>query len=671
MNKRNKTLSSHTDHIVIVGSSAGGIEALLTFVSTLPTHFPASIVLAQHLDPKHPSSLDTLLQKRSTLPVKKITAHTSLQPGVIYVAPPDCYITVHDGCVEMQDHQAPRPKPSVDVLLASAARAYGTRLIAVILTGVGTDGAAGAIETKRAGGTVIIQNPETARFSSMPLALPPAIVDFQVDLERIGPLLYDLLTGAGIPPDRQNEDVLRRILEHVKNQVHIDLYRYQTSILLQHISARMAVMGMPTIRDYLNYLQSTPAEVDELVQALLVPTTQFFRDPAVFAFLKRGILPEIVAQARTRRNTLRFWVIGCATGEEVYSFAMLLPELLGAELSLWNIKIFATDLNEAAIRFARRGFYAENLLIGLPPEDVKRFFTRLDHGYRIARTLRQMVIFGTHDLGQDAPFPHIDLVMCRNVLSSFTTDFQKSVLNRLTLSLFPGGYLLLDKTEAIHPPRTLYERVSKDGNVYRCISYAFPSVQHPDEAPPLKKGRFEGSSRHRSAPTVTTPPNEPQVPLSTFDSEHLGHVNELLLRSLPIGIVVIDRDYRIVTANGISRHILGLGTATGEQDFLHAVPGIPYTEVRNAIDAAFQEGRTITLPEVELAVNTGGNGRFLALSIAPLRINAANPGVAALSVIDTSKQIRTRRHLEAMQAEQTLLVNELSTANKRLQEMKK
>jgi two-component system CheB/CheR fusion protein len=477
--------SSRTGKLVVVGSSAGGIEALSIFVGTLPANFPAPVILAQHLDPSRPSLLGTLLEKRTTLPVNVITAHTALRSGEIYVVPPDCYVTINDEHVEMLDGHVPRPKPSVDVLLSSAAKAYGDRLIAVILTGSGSDGAAGAIEVKRAGGVVIIQNPQTARFPSMPSALPPTIVDFQADVERIGPLLYDLLTGASFPPSESHDEVLRSILVYLKNRMGIDFRMYKTSVLLQHIDSRMLVNNIPTLHDYLNYLKSTPAEADELVEFLLVPTTQFFRDPEAFAYLKRAILPELLERAwgRGPRFTLRCWTAGCATGEEAYSLAMLITDQLGTELPLWSVKIFATDLNEAMISFARHGVYAENLLKGVPPEYVERFFERLDPGYRIAKALRQMVVFGQQDLSRDAPFPQIDLLVCRNVLSYFTPDLQQLVLKRFAFSLFPGGYLCLGQAETVSPPQALYECISKDWKVYCCIGKASSWAQPPNATP--------------------------------------------------------------------------------------------------------------------------------------------------------------------------------------------
>ena len=203
----------------------------------------------------------------------------------------------------------------------------------------------------------------------MPLALPPTIVDFEIDLEQIGPLLFDLLSGVPVPlAEERTEDVLHEILDQVSRQANLDFRPYKTSTILRRISRRMAVTHHRSMRDYADYVKRQNAEVAELVKAFLINVTPFFRDADAFLYLRDDILPRLIADARERDHVLRFWTAGCATGEEPYSLAMLLIDMLGAELPQWNIKIFATDLDEAAISFARCGLYSGNLLKGVPLE---------------------------------------------------------------------------------------------------------------------------------------------------------------------------------------------------------------------------------------------------------------------------------------------------------------
>jgi two-component system CheB/CheR fusion protein len=653
------------DSLVVVGSSAGGVEALSVLVSTLPVDFPAPIVLAQHLDPSWPSSLGPILQRHTSLPVDVIVAHTPLCPGRIYVVPENCHVTIKDGFIEIGEERVGRSKPSIDRLLSSAAPVYGSRLIAVILTGFGSNGAAGAIEVKRAGGVVIIQNPETARYPSMPLALPPTVVDLRVNLERIGPLVYNLLTKRPVPSMPEQRDALDGILSSLQSVEQIDLPMDKTPVLLQRIGYRMLTTSTSTMSDYLTYLRSTPAERKELVEALLITHTEFFNDPLVYAYLKDELLPELLTRARDRGRVLRCWSAGCATGEEAYSLAMLLSDLLGKELPTWHIKIFATDLSGTAIAFARRGVYTENMLGGLPPDYKARFFESSTHGYRVVRMLRQMIVFGQQDLTHTPPFSAIDLVLCRNVLSWLTATTKAVALTYFAFSLFPGGYLLLGKAEALHPAHPYYQRVRRDSPVYRCIDKGSLAAQFPVGALHARS-RLEDPLGNAPVPIVI---DEQPASSPTFDFRQLRRYNELFFHSLPIGMVVIDRNYHIVTANGMARQLLWLHAEAAEQDFLHAVLGIPYAQVRNAIDSAYLSHSAITLREIELSAILGGSGRIVALSISPLQISASEPELAIISVVDITEQVQAQRHLEAVQAEQVQLLEELRNANRNMNEV--
>ncbi|GHO58898.1 CheR family methyltransferase [Ktedonobacter robiniae] len=671
MKKDEQQKESATGNLIVVGSSAGGVEALSIFVSTLATDFPAPIVLAQHLEPNRPSSLDTILQRRTQLPVEMVMSSSRLQAGRIYVVPSDRLVSIRDHFVEVQENHSRRPRPSVDILLSTAAEAYGEQLIAVILTGSGSDGSVGAVDVKNRGGVVVVQDPQTARYPSMPPSLPPTIVDFELSIEKIGPFLQELLTGEHLQQvEARTEDVLHDILEQVSRQASIDFRPYKTSTILRRIGRRMVVTHNRSMREYAQYLKTYPAEIGELVKAFLINVTQFFRDAEAFSYLKSEILPKLIKRARERDRVLRFWTAGCAAGEEPYSLAMLLTEMLGAEMLEWSIKIFATDLDEAAINFARRGVYGENLLKGTPKEYQDRFFEYTDHGYRISKALRQMVIFGQQDLSRSAPFPRIDLVLCRNVLIYFTPELQEYVLNQFAFSLSPDGYLFLGKAETVCPIQSFYELINKQWKVYRCIGNGLPSVRR-QILTDRTASHMEGQSMKQQNRNMGKQHNEHETTTLPLEIGQLRRFNELLLRFLPIGIVVIDRSYRILTVNGAARRLLGLREAGTDQDFLHAVRGIPYHDTRAAIDGVFRERNAVNPMEVELDTTVGGNGRYISLSISLMQTEAGSPDLAVVSITDVTQQVQFRRQLETIQAEQAQLMSELGIANKRLSDVNK
>jgi len=654
------------DDLVVVGSSAGGVGALSVLVSTLHKSFPAPVVLAQHLDPQRPSHLGSILERRSTLPIVIVNedAPTPLEKGKIYVVPSNRHVKIVDSHVFLERDSVERPKPSVDLLLSSAAKAYGEHLIAVILTGSGSDGAAGAVDVKTAGGVVIIQNPQTAPYPSMPLSLPPTAVDHVVDMEQIGPLLNDLLQGLQLPLTEKVEDPLRDLLVRVSAQTNIDFRNYKASTILRRIGRRMAVTHIPKIRDYGEYIRTHPEEIQELVKAFLIRVTGFFRDPEAFNVIRETIIPDLIDRGRENGRTIRVWSAGCATGEEAYSLAILIADQLGADLPEWNVKIFATDLAADSIAFARRGLYPENVLKDLPDEYRLRYFERVDQGYRVSKALRQVVIFGQQDISKGVPFPRIDLVTCRNLLIYLKADLQQTVLDLFAYSLSQShGYLFLGKAETTRPAKVTFELINKKWKIYQCLGDPIPF--------PVQENAFRSSSgqmlrdpRRRQTRTAVPVSNELSSP--EIEVTHLRRVNETMLRCTNAAVVIIDRSYRIVTINAAARRLLGVRDMAYDQDFLHTVRGLPYQEARRAIDSVFREHATVTLSELEMEPATEGSGRYVSLTIMPMQMEQAAPELAVITAIDATEQVQMRRRLEAVEREHVNLVNELSAANKRL-----
>src|SRR5215212_9150060 len=323
--------------LVVVGASAGGIDALSRLVATLPTDFPAPIVIAQHLQPSRESHLEEILARRTKLPVRTVNDQEKIEPGVIYVIPANRDVEITDHTITVLRDQPGRPKPSIDRLLESAAHIFGERLIAVILTGTGSDGAEGARRVKEVGGTVIVQNPETAQYPELPRSLAPSTVDIVSDLDAIGPLLRDLLTGAYTPSNPDEERQLQSLLDQVRGRSGIDFSRYRQPTIRRRLQRRMADTGQDTVEQYSQYLRRHPEEYERLVSSFLIKVTDFFRDPELFDYIGQRLLPDLIDDARSRGNELRIWSAGCATGEEAYSLAILFADVLGPELEDFSI----------------------------------------------------------------------------------------------------------------------------------------------------------------------------------------------------------------------------------------------------------------------------------------------------------------------------------------------
>lgn len=591
--------------LVVVGSSAGGIEALQTFVSTLPRDFPAPIVIAQHLDPKRPSHLGEILERRSTAPVKTVLNKEALVPGQVYVIPSDQNVDVSDGHINLTSSgQASRPSPSINRLFTSAAEVYGEGLIAVILTGTGSDGAAGALEVKKAGGTVVIQNPATATYPSMPQSLAPTAVDFIANVEEIGQLLYDLLIGASSVTQASETKLLRTFLNDVHEFSGLDFTTYKPATILRRLKRRMVATNSPSLDAYLRYLERQPEEYQHLISTFLIKVTEFFRDRELFDTLRRETLPRLIEDARNNSKEIRIWSAGCATGEEAYSIAVLIADALGEELNQFTVRIFATDLDPQAIAFARRGIYSRASLASAPPDLVERYFSQLDGDFEVQKRVRSLVVFGQHDLGRRAPFPHMDLVLCRNVLIYFTSDLQKRVLQLFAYSLRNGGVLVLGKAETTSPLPEFFTPINSLLHIYR--RYGEPlllpkgSANDPlpiQAAATMGQPASVGTRTHFTAPVAR--------PRTSF--ERLGDA----VLTLPVGIAIIDRRYDVLTINPAALRMLSIHRSAVGEDLLHLAEDVPTKPLRRLIDAAF---RNLNEHDMEATLEVGA-GADLAHSV--------------------------------------------------------
>jgi PAS domain-containing protein len=357
----------------------------------------------------------------------------------------------------------------------------------------------------------------------------------------------------------------------------------------------------------------------------------------------------------------------------------MIADTLGTELPEWNVKIFATDLDEAAINFARRGLYPDNLLENLPAHLRERYFERVDQGYRIMKALRQVVIFGQQDLSRGVPFPRIDLVVCRNLLIYFEPELQQHVLNLFAYSLQEtGGFLFLGRAESARPSQLNFEIVHKKWKLYRSVGVSTPIVlaQERGHMPRPLTYRRRAPQQGANGPEMQAKPassgSAAGSPIMQREAAltQLRRFNEIVLRQFPGGIVIIDRRYTIVTANSAARRTLGLREPVNEQDFLHSVRGLPYELVRNAIDEVFRERATKVLPQIEISGGSAAT-QYLSLTIVPMQSEEALSDLAVISALDVTEQVTAKRRLETVQHEQKQLVEELSMANKRLAEMNK
>lgn len=458
-------------YLVGIGASAGGLEALTTMIGALPADLGIAYVVIQHLSPTHRSMMVQLLGRETALAVREITEGIQPEPDVIYVAPASRNVILREGRFALiETKREALPKPSANTFFASLAAEKGEDAIGVILSGTGSDGTVGLREIKAAGGFTFAQSPESAKYTGMPQsAIDSGCVDWVLSPDAIANEIAIIVRGRRpIPPSEHPQPAatsLKRLLMKVKQQTRIDFSGYKENTLWRRIERRMAANHLFRFEDYLQLTERETEELGRLAKDILISVTAFFRDPEAFAKLKE-ILRAIVA-GKQHGDEIRIWVPGCATGEEAYSIAIWLAEILGGNIGLYRIQIFATDIDDNAMSVARRGIYVEGALAELDPALINRYFTIQRGRYEISRTLRDMVVFARQDLVQDPSFLRLDLVSCRNVLIYLQNELQAKVLSTFHYGLKQGGYLFLGKSEGVFQQEGLFDPVDKNYRIYR------------------------------------------------------------------------------------------------------------------------------------------------------------------------------------------------------------
>lgn len=468
--------------IVGIGASAGGIPALEDFFERLGPGGGMAFVVILHLSPEHESRLVEVIRQRTTLPVAQVDQPTKPAPDHVYVIPPAHSLALMDGCIvptELPRHgQAPT---AIDRFFNSLADGRRHRAAAVILSGAGRDGAEGLRRVRERGGLVIVQSPSEAEYESMPLA---AIDAARADLILPVAAIPDALRAwrRGEPPGAQEPESkptgqappgLQALFELLHEQAGHDFRHYKRPTLLRRIGRRLQALALPDIPAYVAYLHRHPEETRALMDDMLITVTGFFRDAEAFRALQREVIPKLLA-GRREGEPVRVWVAGCATGEEAYSIAMLLLEQARLLSDPRQIQVFATDMDEPAIATARAGWYAEAAVGGLSPERVGRFFVAEAGGYRVAKGLRETILFASHNLLRDPPFCKVDLISCRNLLIYLSRETQERVLAMFHYALRPSGVLFLGSSESAECLPDLFAPLDKKSRLYAARPAANP-----------------------------------------------------------------------------------------------------------------------------------------------------------------------------------------------------
>jgi len=445
--------------VIALGGSAGAFHAFERFFLHMPVNSGCAFVIVMHLSPSNDLDLAGLIQKFTAMPVIQATDGTPVMPNKVHIIPPNKDMGIHNGNLLLFNTSALRnTRMSIDYFLQSLSEDQWNHAVAVIFSGMGADGETGIRMIKEKLGMVMVQDPDTAEYPSMPqAAIETGLVDYILPPEQMPEKLIQYLShpvfkeapGEELDQDSNDYTHLQKILLLLRAQTGHDFTLYKKNTITRRVERRLAFHQLPDYPHYVNYLRENPHEVEILFKELLIGVTKFFRDAPAFEALKEQLNLKLIK--KTLDEPVRIWVAGCSTGEEAYTIAILLMEYLeGLKLQrLPKVQIFATDLDSNAIEFARNGFYFSNITSEVSPQRMERFFEKRNNGYVVKKELREMIVFAQHNLIKDAPFTKLDLLTCRNVMIYLTADLQKKLIPVFHYSLNDSGLLFLGPAESV------------------------------------------------------------------------------------------------------------------------------------------------------------------------------------------------------------------------------
>ncbi|HEY1063410.1 MAG TPA: chemotaxis protein CheB [Daejeonella sp.] len=436
-------------HIIAIGASAGGMEEINLFFDHTPLDGVAYVII-QHLSPDFKSRMVELLSRHSKLIVKEAENGMAVLRNEVYLIPHDKFMTISNGLLILSKKENIKgPHLTINTFFDSLAADCGKRAIGVILSGLGTDGTEGIKAIKKAGGMVIARNPANSEFSNMPSsAIATGLVDFVLEPTLMPAVIEDYVKNSiDLLTDSDADDKnLKSIIELIKETSPLDFSDYKQTTILRRTKRRATYGNFTSLGNYLNFLKQTPEEVESLTKEFLISVTSFFRDKEAFEFIQKEVFPEILKNLAPGEE-LKMWVAGCATGEEVYSLAILIDELLTGKFEDTVVKIFATDIDSTALLYAGKGIYTESISKDVSAERLEKYFLKEGDKFRISQTIRKMVIFAQHDLVKNPPYCNMHFISCRNLLIYMTPILQKKIFTMLLFGLKMDGYLFLGSSE--------------------------------------------------------------------------------------------------------------------------------------------------------------------------------------------------------------------------------
>jgi two-component system, chemotaxis family, CheB/CheR fusion protein len=619
--------------IVAIGASAGGIEACSALLEALPADTGMAFVVVQHLSPEHESVLPEILSRATRMRVTAIKGEMPVEPDHVYVIPPNKSLAFGHGMLRPAPRAALRGQARpIDHFMRSLAEEHGHKAIGIVLSGTATDGTLGLEEIKAGGGITFAQD-STAGQSGMPRsAIDSGMVDFVLppqdiarELERIA--RHPFVAPADVDPPAQ-EPAFSEVLDALRHSTGVDFSDYKRNTLYRRITRRMVLHKLHGLREYVSFLQAHPGEVQSLYQDVLINVTSFFRNPEAYEALKTTVFPKL-AEGRERNEPVRVWALGCSTGEEAYSLAMAYIEYAERAGKRAPMQVFAADVNGQGIERARAGVYPKGIVQDVSPERLRRFFNEVDGGYRIAKPIRDMVVFARQNALTDPPFSQLDLIACRNMLIYLEPVLQQRLIPLFHYALRQDGYLWLGASETIGTYRDLFDLTDARNKIYaRKPGKHTPRLDAP-----------KGGWRLSGVPAVA---KRIVLPREGIGPDPLKEADRLvLMRYAPPG-VLLNEDFEVLQFRGETGAYLSPSPGRASLNLLKMLREGLLVAVRGALHRVRREKATTR--EEGLRVRSDGGWREVDVVVMPVRSGAPAEGAYLVLFEEPAHRIEARAH---------------------------
>jgi two-component system, chemotaxis family, CheB/CheR fusion protein len=609
MSREMTTAESH--HIIAIGASAGGMEEINSFFDHTPLD-GVSYIIIQHLSSDFKSRMVELLARHSKLAVKEAENGMPVESNKVYLIPNDKFMIIHDGVLSLTDKEkAQGPHLTINRFFNSLAADCGHRAIGVILSGLGSDGTDGVKAIKKAGGMIIARNPETSDFASMPShAIATGVVDFVLEPELMPGAIEDYVKygSESIYDNKDDEKHIIAIVDLIKEKSPLDFSDYKQTTILRRTKRRAAQSNFTSLEKYFDFLKKTPEEVEILVKDFLISVTSFFRDKEAFDFIQKSILPGIIENIKAGEE-LKLWVAGCATGEEVYSIAILIAEQLTGKFKDIVVKIFATDIDSIALVQAGRGVYNAGITKHVSAQRLEKYFLKEGNNYRVKPEIRRMVIFAHHDLVKNPPYCNMHFISCRNLLIYMTPVLQKKIFTMLLFGLKMDGYLFLGSSENPMPIIKNLEVVNKKWKIYKNLEtkrvVRFDAFSMPD--------LFDARRTSAPFPAEDTSKNT--------NTTLVEAINAALVNDLDKLVVCIDENRHVVKFYGdTTKYLLQKNFNSNLSELLPKPLAVAFNTLSTSV---LKTGKKANVNGIK--IKHGRHIISISLSVAPLVLKKGEP----------------------------------------------